>query len=159
MLVTVKFIRTTDNRMSCPLLALADVACSSNSSSEDDALIGVDTQTPRAGTKTKKRSKDEKSSVMKKRPSIAADDNVEEMKTQRTTACMVSCRITLQPSFPVVLMGIISAPANAEHIAFLSDDMSFIIIHPDEMAKIIPAHFEGSDVKSYDDFLHLLAVW
>jgi hypothetical protein len=38
--------------------------------------------------------------------------------------------------------------------------MSFIIIHPDEMAaKIIPAHFEGSDVKSYDDFLHLLAVW
>jgi len=153
--------------MSCPLLALADVACSSNSSSEDDALIGVDTpapqspprESPRAGTKTKKKSKDEKSSVMKKRPSIAADDNVEEMKTQRTTACMVSRRITLQPSFPVVLMGIISAPANAEHIAFLSDDMSFIIIHPDEMAKIIPAHFEGSDVKSYDDFLHLLAVW
>ena len=152
--------------MSCPLLTLADVC--SNSSSEENGVEDtpvVESQ-PQSRAATKKKSKDGKStgtnnkSPRKKRPSIAADDDGEETKTQRTTAGRVSRRTTLQPSFPVVLMGIISAPANAEHIAFLSDGMSFIIIHPDEMAaKIIPAHFEGSDVKSYDDFLHLLAVW
>ena len=65
-----------------------------------------------------------------------------------------------QPSFPTVLMGIMIAPQNAGHIAFLSDERSFIIIHPDEFAeKVIPTHFDGSDVSSYDQFLYSLTVW
>lgn len=65
-----------------------------------------------------------------------------------------------QPSFPAVLMGIMSAPQNTKYISFLSDDKSVIIIHPDAVAqKVLPIHFEGCDVPTYDQFLSMLTLW
>jgi len=64
-----------------------------------------------------------------------------------------------EPSFPVVLMGIMSAPQNEEFITFLSDEQSFVIVRPDALAKhILPAHFDGS-APTLDQFLDLLAIW
>jgi len=40
-----------------------------------------------------------------------------------------------QPSFPLVLMGVMSAPQNEEFISFLSYKKSLIIIHPGALAK------------------------
>ena len=64
-----------------------------------------------------------------------------------------------QPSFPVILMAIMSAPQNKEFITFLSDGKSFIIVHPAALAKIaLPIHFE-ENVPTFDQFLNLLAIW
>ena len=84
--------------------------------------------------------------------------NVDQREQAGTTTSIR--RDYSQPSFPTVLMGIMIAPQNAGHIAFLSDQRSFIIIHPDEFAeKVIPTHFNGDDVSSYDQFLHSLTAW
>ena len=84
--------------------------------------------------------------------------NVDQREQAGTTTSIR--RDYSQPSFPTVLMGIMIAPQNAGHIAFLSDQWSFIIIHPDEFAeKVIPTHFNGDDVSSYDQFLHSLTAW
>ncbi|KAL7532050.1 hypothetical protein ACHAXR_004398 [Thalassiosira sp. AJA248-18] len=64
-----------------------------------------------------------------------------------------------QPSFPVVLMGIMSAPQNKEYISFLSDQQSFIIVHAEALAEnILPMHFEAN-VPTLDQFLYLLETW
>lgn len=64
-----------------------------------------------------------------------------------------------QPSFPVILMAIMSGSQNREYITFLSDEQRFIII--DSVAletKVLPIHFEAS-VPSYEQFLQLLHLW
>lgn len=64
-----------------------------------------------------------------------------------------------QPSFPVVLMGIMSAPQNKEYISFLSDEQSFIIVHAEALAEnILPMHFEAN-APTLDQFLYLLETW
>ena len=64
-----------------------------------------------------------------------------------------------QPSFPAVLMGILSAPQNKEFITFLSDGTSFIIVQPEALSShVLPIHFEDN-VPTYDQFLYLLAIW
>ena len=63
-----------------------------------------------------------------------------------------------QPSFPVVLMGILSAPQNSDCITFLSDDCNFIIIDPEGLGNILPQYFENTAPTS-DEFLQLLAIW
>eukprot|EP00571_Detonula_confervacea_P003222 CAMPEP_0172322272 /NCGR_PEP_ID=MMETSP1058-20130122/45463_1 /TAXON_ID=83371 /ORGANISM="Detonula confervacea, Strain CCMP 353" /LENGTH=510 /DNA_ID=CAMNT_0013037975 /DNA_START=33 /DNA_END=1565 /DNA_ORIENTATION=- len=64
-----------------------------------------------------------------------------------------------QPSFPTVLMGIMSAPQNAEYITYLSDESSIIIINPEAVAKnVLPIHFEDT-ILTYDQFLYLLTMW
>mmetsp|Transcript_31024 Transcript_31024/g.53023 ORF Transcript_31024/g.53023 Transcript_31024/m.53023 type:complete len:593 (+) Transcript_31024:134-1912(+) len=64
-----------------------------------------------------------------------------------------------EPSFPVVLMAIMSAPQNKDFITFLSDNESFIIIHPAALAKnVLPIHFEDN-VPTYHQFLYLLTIW
>mmetsp|Transcript_17419 Transcript_17419/g.37608 ORF Transcript_17419/g.37608 Transcript_17419/m.37608 type:complete len:595 (-) Transcript_17419:108-1892(-) len=64
-----------------------------------------------------------------------------------------------QPSFPVILLAIMSAPQNKEFITFLSDGRKFIIIRPEAVARnVLPIHFEDN-VPTYDQFLHLLAIW
>lgn len=64
-----------------------------------------------------------------------------------------------QPSFPVILMAIMSAPQNKEFMTFLSDGQKFIIIRPEAVARnVLPIHFE-ENVPTYDQFLHLLAIW
>lgn len=66
---------------------------------------------------------------------------------------------TGQPAFPVILMAIMSAPQNKDYITFLSDKQSFIIVHPEALAKnVLPIHFEGN-VPSFDQFLALLFKW
>ena len=64
-----------------------------------------------------------------------------------------------QPSFPTILMGILSAPQNNEYITFLSHEQNFIIINSDEMErKVLPMYFEHN-VPSCDEFMHLLTLW
>ena len=64
-----------------------------------------------------------------------------------------------QPSFPVILMGIMSAPQNKEFISFLPDEQGFVIIDPMVFARnILPMHFE-ENVPTFDQFLHLLSIW
>ena len=63
------------------------------------------------------------------------------------------------PSFPVILMGIMSAPQNEEFITFLSDKKRFIVVHPGVLAKnVLPIHFDD-DVPTFDQFLDLMAKW
>ena len=64
-----------------------------------------------------------------------------------------------QPSFPVTLMGIMSAPHNEEFITFFADGQRFIILHPEALVKhVLPIHFEDN-IPSFDQFLYLLAQW
>lgn len=64
-----------------------------------------------------------------------------------------------QPSFPVILMAILSAPQNREFVTFLGDGKRFIIIQPRALARnVLPMHFE-ENVPSFDQFLYLLAIW
>jgi len=78
------------------------------------------------------------------------------------TFSMMATRFEMKASelsFPVVLMGIMSAPQNEEFITFLSDEQSFVIVRPDALAKhVLPVHFEGS-APTLDQFLDLLAIW
>jgi hypothetical protein len=63
-----------------------------------------------------------------------------------------------QPSFPLLLMAIMSSSQNKEYINFLSDGQSFIIINPDGLQKcVLNRQFEN--IPSYDQFLNLLALW
>ena len=63
-----------------------------------------------------------------------------------------------QPSFPLLLMAIMSSSQNKEYITFLSDGQSFIIINPDGLQKcVLNRQFEI--VLTYDQFLHLLVLW
>ena len=65
-----------------------------------------------------------------------------------------------QPSFPVVLMAILSATQNSQYITFLSKGESFIIIDPVGLElNVLPKHFEDENSPTYDEFLQLLAIW
>ena len=64
-----------------------------------------------------------------------------------------------QPSFPVILMAIMSAPQNKDYITFLSDKKRFIIMNPNDLAnKVLPIHFE-EHVPTFDQFMYLLNIW
>ena len=65
---------------------------------------------------------------------------------------------TSQPSFPLVLMAIMSSPQNNGFITFLSDGQSFVIINPDGLQKCV-LHHHAEFVPTYDHLLHLLAKW
>jgi hypothetical protein len=63
-----------------------------------------------------------------------------------------------QPSFPLLLMAIMSSSQNKEYISFLSDGQSFIIINPDGLLKcVLNRQFET--LPTYEQFSHLLALW
>ena len=65
-----------------------------------------------------------------------------------------------QPSFPVVLMAMLSATQNSQYITFLSNGDSFIIIDPVGLElNVLPKHFEDKNSPTYDEFLQLLAIW
>ena len=65
-----------------------------------------------------------------------------------------------QPSFPVVLMAILSGTQNSQYITFLSNGESFIIIDPVGLElNVLPKHFEDTNSPTYDEFLQLLAIW
>ena len=65
-----------------------------------------------------------------------------------------------QPSFPVVLMAILSATQNSQYITFLSNGESFITIDPVGLElNVLPKHFEDENSPTYDEFLQLLAIW
>ena len=65
-----------------------------------------------------------------------------------------------QPSFPVVLMAILSATQNSQYITFLSNGESFITIDPVGLElNVLPKHFEDKNSPTYDEFLQLLAIW
>ena len=71
-----------------------------------------------------------------------------------------------QPSFPALLMGIMSASQNKEYISFLSDDRSFIIVNPEMLVShVLPMYFterdgdDDDDNMNFGDFLELLDVW
>jgi len=65
-----------------------------------------------------------------------------------------------QPSFPVVLMAILSATENSQYITFLSNGESFITIDPVGLElNVLPKHFEDKISPTYDEFLQLLAIW
>ena len=67
-----------------------------------------------------------------------------------------------QPSFPALLMGIMSASQNKEYISFLSDDRSFIIVNPEMLVShVLPMYFteRDDDDMNFGDFLELLDVW
>ena len=81
------------------------------------------------------------------------------MKEGKKKAVVVVAKKKNQPSFPVILMAIMSGSQNREYITFLSDEQRFIII--DSVAletKVLPIHFEAS-VPSYEQFLQLLHLW
>lgn len=64
-----------------------------------------------------------------------------------------------KPSFPVILMAIMSGSQNREYITFLSDDQRFIIIDSVSLeSKVLPLHFEAN-APTYDHFLQLLDLW
>lgn len=81
-------------------------------------------------------------------------------KQQRRASSATSFRMKAnQPSFPVILMAIMSASQNKEYITFLSDKQSFIIMNPTSLAKnVLPIHFEDN-IPTFDQFLYLLAIW
>ena len=64
-----------------------------------------------------------------------------------------------QPSFPTILMGILSAPQNNDCIQFLTDEQSFIIVNPNALERnVLPTHFQDN-VPTLDHFQYLLAIW
>jgi len=65
-----------------------------------------------------------------------------------------------QPSFPTILMGILSAPQNNNDcIQFLPDEQSFIIVNPNALERnVLPTHFQDN-VPTLEQFLYLLAIW
>jgi hypothetical protein len=163
--------------MSCPLLAHAAGTVSVAELPTAD-LVGSHVNTPpaaaddhiknaradevdtaeyhRAGRSEKSNKKARKTSSSKSTETKGGNIDQREQAGTKTSIL----RDYSQPSFPTVLMGIMIAPQNAEHVAFLSDERSFIIIHPDEFAeKVIPTHFNGGGVSSYDQFLHSLTAW
>lgn len=96
------------------------------------------------------------SSSLKKRPKTK---NVSSSKPNKKRGNSTFKMKANQPSFPVILMAIMSAPQNKEYITFMSNDASFVIIHPMALASnVLPIHFEGN-VPTFDQFLHLLAIW
>ena len=64
-----------------------------------------------------------------------------------------------QPSFPTILMGILSAPQNNDCIQFLTDEQSFIIVNPNALVRnVLPTHFQ-ENVPTLEQFQYLLAIW
>ena len=64
-----------------------------------------------------------------------------------------------QPSFPTILMGILSAPQNNDCIQFLTDEQSFIIVNPNALERnVLPTHFQ-ENVPTLEQFQYLLAIW
>jgi hypothetical protein len=164
-------------QMLCPLLALAAITVAVAKLPTAD-LVGSHDKTPSAAADdhTKNtpaeevdtakyncvwRSKKSNKKVRKTSSSKSTKTNGENLDQHEQVGTKTSIRQGYsQPSFPTVLMGIMIPPQNAKHIAFLSNERSFIIIHPGEFAeKVIPTCFDGVDVLSYDQCLHLLTAW
>lgn len=170
--------------MSCPLSALANIAAMTTGSSTihsfttgdcdapPAAAIGLSTKKPMSKTTrtkpTKKRSAADDlntaDNVSYHQPALSNKKARNSSKTntndsdRRQEATIFQTKAN-QPSFPTVLMGIMSAPQNIDCITFLSDESSIIIINPEAVAKnVLPIHFEGN-VPTYDLFLNLLTMW
>lgn len=64
-----------------------------------------------------------------------------------------------QPSFPVLLMAIMSSSMNEKYISFLSDGQSFIIIDPDGLRMFVLCNHFEHDVPTNGQFSQLLKSW
>eukprot|EP01082_Thalassiosira_pseudonana_P003766 g2993.t1 g2993 contig12:1220849-1222873(-) len=71
------------------------------------------------------------------------------------------------PTFPTTLMAILCTPKNHEYIAFLSDDVRFIIVHPGGLeGEVLPLYFDGVVVDggggsgmTFDHFVETMIAW
>lgn len=64
------------------------------------------------------------------------------------------------PSFPAILMGMLSTPQNAQYISFLPDDRRFVILDPAAFEmKLLPLHFEAEGENMYWNFTRTLEEW
>lgn len=100
------------------------------------------------------------SSIGDDEPILTSTANPPKNQRRRTLSLPSTFRMkSNQPSFPVILMGIMSAPQNKEFISFLPDERGFVIIDPMVFARnILPMHFKEK-VPTFDQFLHLLSIW
>ena len=67
---------------------------------------------------------------------------------------------TSAPSFPVILMGMLSTPQNSKYITFLSDERRFVILDSAEFeTELLPMHFETDSSNMYWNFTRMLEEW
>ena len=68
---------------------------------------------------------------------------------------------TERPSFPSILMGMLSNPQNADIISFLSDERRFIIVNPIALEnKVLPLYAEElGETVTFAQFMNLLCQW
>ncbi|KAL3783872.1 hypothetical protein HJC23_007977 [Cyclotella cryptica] len=66
-----------------------------------------------------------------------------------------------RPSFPAILMGILSNPKYADTISFLSDERRFIVVNPIELeTTVLPLHFDASPgAMTCERFVNMLCKW
>jgi hypothetical protein len=69
--------------------------------------------------------------------------------------------LTPTPSFPAILMGMLSTPQNSEYITFLKDKNRFVVLDASEFeSKVLPMHFEPTGASSmYGNFTLMLDEW
>ena len=84
-----------------------------------------------------------------------------DKKKTKTKKSRRNSNTTPPPSFPAILMGIISTPQNSMCITFLSDDQRFVILDGVKFeSEVLPMHFEATpESPLYASFLRMLDEW
>lgn len=140
--------------MSCPLSALADIATMSGGKShaeesqDSSNSTGVE-ESPKAPTNADAAAPP--GPQRKRRTSRVADPAAPKRRRKSDVG----------PSFPAILMGILSNPKYADTISFLSDERRFIVVNPIELeATVLPLHFnESPGVMTCERFIKILCKW
>ncbi|KAL3799082.1 hypothetical protein ACHAWO_007422 [Cyclotella atomus] len=87
-------------------------------------------------------------------PTIKLKSKSKDKKPKRNSS------LSHTPSFPAILMGMLSSPLNAQYISFLPDDQRFVILDPAAFeSKLLPLHFEAEDENLYWNFTRTLDEW
>ena len=128
----------------------------------DDEAPSTESKSPNKKSSKKVKKKKKKKDNNKSSQATQAHTSSSSVNNKTARICqwlMNPSQLNDRPSFPTILMGILSAPQNNEYITFLSDEQNFIIINSDEMErKVLPMYFEHN-VPSCDEFMHLLTLW
>lgn len=96
-------------------------------------------------------------SAESKMPQPTATTNKPKRKTRKSRR---KSSISSTPSFPAILMGMLSTPQNSQYITFLPDGRRFVILDSAAFEQnLLPLHFQPTDKNLYWNFTRMLEEW
>lgn len=154
-LISINHPQITQNRnMTCPLSTLAIIA-SMAATDESEECTSTTKRPAAADTELGINSPGDDTIIADTTNENTKGDYTETMPSDETFEINIG-----QPSFPVILMGIMCASLNQEYATFL-DEQNFVILDSEGFEKkVLSVYYaDNATTPTFSQFLNLLSTW